>query len=158
MFNEILPLHDVDVFQGCCTGHGMVRIGMKMMENFNGLHDHIGHPPSPKRDISTGYPLCHGDHVRLYVEMVDSKPFARSSKSTDDFIDDEKDSISIADFPDDFPIFFWRGIRTKALLDGFADKGGDLLGILKFDDALNISRAGNITVRVGEMERAAITV
>ena len=79
--------------------------------------------------------------------MFDAEPFPGPSKAADDLVDDEENSVFVADLPDDFPVLFGRGIGSESLLNGFSNKGRDLFRVFELDDPLDIPCTGDIATR-----------
>ena len=158
MIDEAFRFNNLDVLQGSGAGNRVVAIGVEVLEDLNGLPKTVCASDGSQGHITRRDPLGHRYEVRLNVKVFDAKPFPGPSKTADHLIDDEGYSIPVADPPDDFPVLFWRGIGPESLLDGFSDEGRDLFRVLKFDGSLNIPCAGDVTLRIGEMEGTALAV
>jgi len=136
----------------------VVGIRVKVLKNVNGRTDFIRAAHGSEGYIPARNSLSHGDDIRLDVKVLDPEPFPGPSEPADDFIDDEKNTVFCADFPDQLPVFFGRGVGPEPLLDGFADEGGNLRGVFELDDPLKIMGTRDLTIGVGEMHRAAVAI
>src|SRR4030042_3266622 len=135
----------------------MIPVRIQMLENCNGLHDLIGTSHPSQRNIPTGYSFGHRHQIRLNSKMIDAKPFPRSPKTTDDFVDDEQNAVGITDLPNNFPILLWRCESPKPLLNGFTDESRYLFRVFKFDDPRDVPRASHVTLWIAQMDRAVVT-
>ena len=140
------------------AGDGVVAVGVEVLEDADGFHYGVGAADGAEGHVAARDPLGHGDEIGLDVEVLEAEPFARPAEAADHLVDDEEDAVAGADLADDAPVLLGGGVGSEGLLDGLADHGRDLFGVLELDDPLDVAGAGEVAGRVGEVERAAVAV
>ena len=115
-------------------------------------------PRAPRGAYPLENALGHGDEIGLDVEVLEAEPFARPAEAADHLVEDEEDAVAGADVADDGPVLLGGRVGPEGLLDGLADHGRDLFGVLELDDPLDVAGAEEVAGRVGEVEGAAVAV
>ncbi len=131
ILHQIFFLDDLDIFQSGGAGHRMISIGMQMEKIFNRLHNLIGTADRRKGNISAGEPFRHRQQVRLNLKMLDTEHFPGAAKTANNLVDNEQDTVFVANLPHNRPIFPGRRLGPEPLHDRFADKGGNQFRIFK---------------------------
>src|SRR4030042_2712383 len=131
---------------------------MKMLKNINRIKDFIRASNPSKRHVTARDSLCHGNEVGFDVKVLNAKPFSCSPEPADDFIDDEDNTVTAANFPHNFPVLLWRGICSKPLLNRFTNKGRDLGWIFELNDSFNVPCTGHVTLGITQVNWTTIAI
>jgi hypothetical protein len=149
ILNHFFLFHDLDVLQCRRAGDRMVPVAMEVLENIDRLGHISGAFYCSQGDISAGYPFGYGYDVPFNTEVLDTEPFPRPAEPADDLIDDEQDSVSVANLTYDLPVLGrWR-ISPEPLQDRLSNESGNLFRVFKLYDPLHIPRAGDIAGGIG---------
>ena len=142
VFNEAIPLEDIDNGQPGGTGYGMALIGeavIKVNPLTEGFVYLIAYDHASKGCIEAGYALSHYHHVGLNIEVLHGKPPACPAETGDDLIGNEENVVLIADIPDGLPI---GGRGHKPVIASAADWRGhechDIAGPVVVDALLQL--------------------
>ena len=94
----------------------------QVAEILNRRHDVVGATDGSQGHISAGDTLGHRHQIRLNPEMLYRKHLTGAPETANNFVDNQENSVLIADVPYDWPVLFRRREGTKALHDRLADE------------------------------------
>jgi hypothetical protein len=90
------------------------------------------------RHAAVGEPLGEGDHVGPHAELLRRECRARAAEAGDHFVEDEQDSMSIADLAQPLQVAARRKEHAGRAGNGLDDDRGDVGGIVQHHQPLEL--------------------
>ena len=124
-------------------GDGVARVGIAVEQldhMFRTLHEGVVDrrrgQDSAHRDDAVRQPLGAGDHVGHHAEVLRREGRAETAEARDDLVEDQQDAVLARDVAQAFQIALGRQQDTGRARHRFHDHGGDGIGAVQRDDAL----------------------
>ena len=151
MGDQILPLHDLQIGQGSGAANGVITESVQMQEGGDGVSNFSSRGGGPQGSVTGSDLFRHGHDIRLNLVMLGGEHLAGSSKPDDHLVDNQEDSVLIADPANPIEISIRRGKGSHSLHDGFGDEGRHQVGALELDESVEGIRAGQVAGRESEI-------
>src|SRR5207247_2649428 len=111
-----------------------------------------------ERDVPGGDPLCDREDVRDDVPVVTREPASRAAEAGHDLVEDEQDSVAVADLADGLKVAVRRRDDSVRTGDRLEEHRRDRLRAFVLEDLLEMRRARADWTGIRMPGRAAIRV